>query len=492
MELWWESPATTRMADVEGLRFGIQELVEGALIHSSRIRVLSLQPAIRRTELAEEAARFNWKSFLETKFDNQNDPIGNTLTTGNDSRRFTQETASLNGGVKRTNRRGGEVQLSQRLWYLENNSRFLDPNPQGNTRLELQYTQPLLNGAGRAVNESRIALADIAVGTADDQWVDDLQQHLEAVSQAYWELYFARCDALQRQRLLQRAQEIREILLSRQTFDGDRRQFFRAETAVASRQSEIVRAMTQVRNAEAQVRLLVNDATLGRAAELTPREIPAMTGIPFSMGESLRVALLYRRDVSRAIRDIHSSTVQLGVARNQVLPKLDLMVSSYVAGLEGNGDAVRAYGNQFADGRPGYAFGLLFEAPFHNDAAQARAARSRLELQRAVSGFEWTVQQGLTQVELAVREVSTTHQEVSARHRAMLASRKETEYLLDRWRTIAGVDDSAANLLENLLDSQVRLAEEERNLVRAQVNYAIAILRLKREMGTLVQVQGCN
>ena len=41
-------------------------------------------------------------------------------------------------------------------------------------------------------------------------------------------------------------------------------------------------------------------------------------------------------------------------------------------------------------------------------------------------------------------------------------------------------------LLDNLLDAQERLADEEAAMVRAQVGYAMAIVRLKQEMGTLL------
>ena len=41
-------------------------------------------------------------------------------------------------------------------------------------------------------------------------------------------------------------------------------------------------------------------------------------------------------------------------------------------------------------------------------------------------------------------------------------------------------------LLENLLESQERVADEEAALVRAQIGYTLSIVRLKQETGTLL------
>jgi len=47
--------------------------------------------------------------------------------------------------------------------------------------------------------------------------------------------------------------------------DAVQRQVLRARAAVATRRSEIVRARTSIRNAESQLRLLVNDPVLVQA-----------------------------------------------------------------------------------------------------------------------------------------------------------------------------------------------------------------------------------
>lgn len=489
---WWDVPLRQPLQTPEmALPVSIAALSEGALRHSSYIQVITAVPQIQQTELVQQLANFDWRSYLETTYNDLNEPVGNTLTTGTNDTRFLDRTWSLDGGLRRRMPTGGEAKLYQRFGYHDNNSRFLAPNPQRTTRLELQFTQPLLRGAGRPYNESRIVLAQIQFDQSSDEVAEQLEMHLIKITEAYWELYRARAEFLQRQKLLAAAEAILLNLDQRRGVDAIERQVFRARAAVANRKSEMVRAGTAIRNWESQLRLLVNDPELVNAGgrEFAPTDSPLLWRVPLDMSESLHTALLHRPDISRAIREVRGAAVELGVAEQDVLPKLDLVASTYVAGLAPGADAGQAFVNQFVDGRPTYAAGLQFEIPLGNRAALAQAERYQLEMRRAMNRFRLTVEEALTSVETAVREVDTSFREMAARYQAMRAAEDEAAYLEDRWRVLPGVDDSAALLLENLLDAQERLADEEAALVRSQVNYALALTRLKGEMGTLLYMR---
>ncbi len=226
-------------------------------------------------------------AFLETTYNDVNEPVGNVLTTGTNEDRFKDRTWSANGGLRRNNHLGGKVELSQQLGTQQNNSRFLLPNPQGTSQLELRYTQPLLNGAGCAYNESRIVLAQIGTDISSDDLVEDLEGHLIKVTEAYWELYRARAEYVQRRKLLSSAEATLAILEAREGVDAVQRQILRARAAVATRRSEIVRAGTSIRNAESRLRLLVNDPALVHAGgrEFAPVDAPLMDALPVDHGQ---------------------------------------------------------------------------------------------------------------------------------------------------------------------------------------------------------------
>ncbi len=91
------------------------------------------------------------------------------------------------------------------------------------------------------------------------------------------------------------------------------------------------------------------------------------------------------------------------------------------------------------------------------------------------------------EVEIAVREVETTFQELQAKRELVVAAQADTTYLHKRWEALPGDERSASFLLEDLLDSQDRLASAEAAYSQAPVDYTLSLVRLNRTLGTLLQ-----
>ena len=490
---WWADQIISPVGIGNGhVEVSVEALIQNAIRHSPHIQVAATAPHILQTAVFEESAAFDWNSFLESQYVSENDPIGNTLTTGNNEDRFRQQEWFARGGLSRRTQTGGSVEALQRFGHLDSNSRFLDPRNQGSSRLELNFRQPILNGRGRAVNQSLIVLANIDFRSASDDFLNELQLHLVTVTESYWELVRARAVYLQRKRLLQSAEQILRNLEGRSKVDSLQRQVLRAKAAVARRRSEIARSLTSIKNAQSQLRLLVNSPDISGSGgmEFTPMDLPTMDQLPvdIELADVMSTALMNRPDISRSIRDLHAANVRLGVARNDALPKLDMIVGTYLAGLEGDSDVFQSWTKQFTEGSPGFNVGFDYEFPIGNRAAKARQARRQWETTRSLHLFRQTVETSLTEVEVAAREVQTTHQEMLGRYHSMVAAKRESTYLVDRWQTLPEVNDSVTLLLEDLLDSQERLADEESAFVNAQVQYSIAIVQLKQAMGTLFRV----
>ncbi len=197
---WWDAairqplrpPATVTTID-------LQNVLLRALRHSAQIRVLQETPQIRRTAIDEAAAEFDWTSFLESQWTDTSEPVGNRLTTGGPTR-FRDEYLSASAGVRRRIRTGGRFEIAQEFGHQQNNSLFFDPPNQGSSRLTLNYTQPLLRGAGSEYNTSLTLLAEIDTAASCDEVASQLQVLLLNVTRAYWGLYLERGILLQRRR----------------------------------------------------------------------------------------------------------------------------------------------------------------------------------------------------------------------------------------------------------------------------------------------------
>ncbi len=487
---WWD-PLVKQQAGLapSGLPVDVTSLVQQALIHSPKVQVLQADPEVQLRVVKQEEAVFDWRAFLDTKYDDLNDPVGNTLTTGNNDTRFVDNKTNGAAGLKRKTTTGGEFKVSQQIGHEYNNSRFLLPNPQTTSRLELSFRQPLMNHAGVQYNQNQIVLARINANMTSDESLEELQSHLFSVAEAYWKLYRARAEFFQRQKLLSSAQKVLTTLEGRNQVDTIPRQILRARAAVARAESRMQRAVTDIRNAESQLRLLVNDPEMlnNGPVEFMPTETPAVMPSPVGLRESLQSALVNRPDISEAIREMRAAGVRMGVSKNEMLPKLDFIVSSYVAGLQNNAQIIDSITDQYSLARPGYTVGLEFEVPLGNRMAKAKLEQRQWELKRAINSFRTTVETSLTEVEISSREVETAWRELLGKYSAMLAAQNEVSYLQDRFNVLPMVEESSMLLLEDLLDGYERLADEESAFVQAEANYALSIIQLRRATGTLMR-----
>lgn len=490
---WWDGVINKSFRDKStSLDVDAESLVLKALEHSPQVTAMRIDPTIREFIIYEEQADFDWTSFIESTYDNRSEPIGSTLISGTTGiSRYRDNNVQGKAGIKKKLDNGGKIDVSQKLGYQDNNAAYFIPVNQGTTRMEVNFTQPLLRGAGDTVAQSRIVLAQLDQSFSSHELSEKLQDHLVAVYQAYWSLYRARANRLQKDRLLQRAVKISELIEARQGVDSITRQVLRAKAAVASRRSEIIRADLAIRTAEAQLRLLVNSQDLKEHSqlEMLPTELPMSEEMDVSLRGSVETALTHRPDVAQAIQRIKAETLRLGVAKNELLPKLDVLFGTYVMGLQGHGDVSQSFEDQFSRGRPSFTVGVMFEYPLGNRAAKARHERREWELMKAVKEFEASVESGMTEVELSVREMETAYQEMLSHFQAMVAAENEAEYLEERWKLLPGNDQTISFVLEDILEAQARVAAEEADFVSAQVAYVLSIVNLKRSTGILLN---CN
>ncbi|MEM7315178.1 MAG: TolC family protein, partial [Planctomycetota bacterium] len=373
-------------------------------------------------------------------------------------------------------------------WLEDSNSTFFQPNDQGTSRLNLSYTQPILRGRGRTYNTALVVLAQIDADIARDEFMRQLQSHLLEITRAYWTLYLERASLLQKAQLYERASSTLSEVEARRGMDAVGSQIARVRAAVADRRAQLIRAQTAVRNAQERIIALVNDPNIANveSLELVPVDQPTMALFPVDMKTSVSTALRVRPEIGQAIKQVRAACHRLGMAKNEILPQLDLLIQGYLAGLRGNDDVGGALEDQFSEG-PGYSVGVRYEFPICNRAARARLLRRKLELRQLKNQFDTTAETLLLEVKTAVREVDTSFREMNAKYQAMAAAAQQLDYIQQRWRALAGEERSATLYLEDLLDAQQKLTDAEFGFLTANTTYNLALMNLKRAQGTLLQ-----
>ena len=140
--------ATPLREESPPIQVSIDALIVGALEHSSQIKVFGQLPLIRETAVIEAQAAFDSYRFLDTNWDDISEPTGSTLTAGSGVTRYSNEQWSEGAGLRKRTTGGGVWEARQEIGFQQSNSQFLLPNPQGTSRLSLDFTQPLMRGRG--------------------------------------------------------------------------------------------------------------------------------------------------------------------------------------------------------------------------------------------------------------------------------------------------------------------------------------------------------
>lgn len=489
---WWTPHVGSALQDQDlPQAITLEQTIVEALQHSEQIKVFSELPLIRETAVIEASSAFDWNHFMDTRWDDVSEPIGNSLTAGAGATRFNDHNWTGRTGLRRRTVSGGTFDVSQQFGFQDNNSQFFVPDPQGTARLVLGFTQPLMRGRGKVYNKSLIVLAQIDKNAAKDEFRRQTESHLLEVTRAYWALYLERAAYFQRINLYLRGKQILDRLEARSSLDAADVQVAAARAAVASRQSDLVRAKAAVANAQARLRSLVNSPTLVDV-EVLPSDVPTLELSQVNLDESVAIAFQRRPEVLQAIKQNKAACVRLNMSRNELMPVLNLVTQTYLSGLEDQGDSLAAFSRQFDTGSPSYGIGLVYERPVGNRAAKARLRRRRLELRQIEHQYATTLENIRYEVAVGVNELRTSLQELSTKSQALASRQRQLEALQLRWTQLPPRQNGAALALQDLLETQATVANAEYEYLSAQLTYNLALVNLKKVTGTLLSSENIN
>lgn len=167
------------------------------------------------------------------------------------------------------------------------------------------------------------------------------------------------------------------------------------------------------------------------------------------------------------------------------MPALNLVLSTYVAGLRGDTDIPGAYVDQFTEGEPGAGAGFNFQYPLGNRAAQIAMRQRRL----AVARFRHNLQAVIAQVTLDVRDQATENNKyaevLDIEYDALQQAVRDLRYLETRKQFLVDGSRVADLYLEDMLRSQDRLLSAEFSFLGSQIRGALALAALARATGIL-------
>ena len=436
-------------------------------------------------------------------------PQQNTITTGTTA--LVTQAQTYNFGVSQGFLTGGTATLSFNNGIQDQNAIRNIFNPSTTSALDLQVSQPLLQGFGFALNNRNIRIAKNNIRVNDFTFQQQVISTVANVIQLYWNLvsYIENVEVDQQ-----------ALAYSTKLLEDNKKQVeigtlapvevTRAEAEVASDQQNLLTAQTTVRQQEVILKNAISRNGIASLSIGDARIIPTdRIRIPdvepvIPMQDLVAEALNRRPDLAQTQLQLENSKITLTGTRNAMLPTLNLIADLRNNGLTGlpnplannTGSSnistvnsadpffIGGYGNVlgqiFSRNFPNYSVGAQLNIPLRNRAAQANMAIAQLQLRQS----ELQVQKSVNQIRQDVNNALIAIEQARARYSAADKSVVLEQQLLDAEQKKFALGTSTPF---NVIQVQRDLANSQLAEVQALTAYGLAKAQLDQALGTTLE-----
>jgi outer membrane protein TolC len=401
---------------------------------------------------------------------------------------------------------GGNFTLSLEYQYQWNNQLFQNLNPTFGSTLSFALTQPLLRNFGWTVSRNKIVVAQYSLDASRSDFKRTLMTTVYNVEQAYWNLVYAN----ENLKALQQSLQLGRDLLAKTKKEVEVGQkapieVLNAETTVAGREADILQAEAQVRRSCDQLAVLLNleGAPAAGGTTILTVDKPEFKPYEITYEEALQKALAHRPELEEAKFGIETKKVNFTVARNQLLPQLDLQLQKTSPGISGDlyiydptnpfapptpgpkGSASSAFRDAFKFLYNNWTAGVTLTIPFGDMVGRSNYAYAKLDLEQTQARLKNQEQQIALQVSDAVLTLETAAKSVDACRVARELAEKQLE---------AEMKKLNVGLSTNyfVLTYQDQLATRRSLELKALVDYNIALANIAQVTGTTLEARNIS
>jgi outer membrane protein len=351
-------------------------------------------------------------------------------------------------------------------------SRF---NPVYNSDVVLSVSQPLLRGAGTAVNRANIERARLGITRANYDFKDSVLSTVRNVESAYYDLAYARAQLDVRRFSLEVAEKLlEENRTRRDTGTAIELDVLQAEVGLANARRALLQAEQTAKNAEDSLLSLINPFQFDVAPG--PVVLPDIGAVTVSFDRSYKLTRDQAPELASTQLSVEQLKLDASVAKNNQLPTLDLD-----AGLGYNARKSSA-GEATADvwGSDGYNWqvGATVNLPWGLRADKARYRQALTSVNREQIRLQQIDQSLLIQVRSAIRAVETNDESLRI---AILATKlSEEQFEAEKARN------------DNGLSTFRRVQEAKEDLDTARISELQAKVTLHNALADLARLEASS
>jgi outer membrane protein TolC len=429
-------PATMQAEQPTGpvRRLTADEVVNMALEQNLGLRAERLAPQIQDLSVAQALGAFTPSLFSTIRTASDESPSSSFLSGATETINDDQFTSNV--GVRQNVRWGGGNYEVSWAGSRSTTTRFTSFNPQLQSSLNAQYTQPLLRNFAIDSFRQQLQQNQKQREIADVQLREAIAQTTRTVRNAYWDLVAAIANHQVQTESLQLAREqLRNNRTRVEVGTMAPIDIVEAEAEVARNEEAVIVSEANIRSFEDRLRALIADPTSADfwTMRIEPTDQPAMAPQQaIDVDAAVRNALQNRTDILQTRKQLESADINVRYFANQRLPDVNLQATYGLVGLGGTqyefgqggfpppiiGQTARGFSSVLSDvfrnQFPSWTVGVSVGYPLGRSQAEAGLARSRLQLQQGQVSIRNLELQVTTAVRDAGRQVNTNRKRVQA------------------------------------------------------------------------------
>jgi len=457
----------------------IEQALARTLSNSPEIRVVSFDPSISKQDITRAASEFDVTAFGDLNFENEDNPPNSIYQSGQSDER------TLETGIKQKSITGSEWSLSYAMTRSWDDLSGRTLSTRYEPIIGFQLRQPLLRDAWQEVALAGVDAAKLNYRISLLVFRQKAEETAVGVISAYWRLLQARRDLEIHQGLLDSTLETLEKVVSRKEIDASELHIKQTEASAKTRVAALIQARKRIFDAQDVLIRLMADAQLNvlDTFNIIPATEPSQELEMPEESKLLELALKKNPVIQQARIGTEIADINIRVAENQDMPRLDLTASARTQGL--------AKGPENAQDRLtngdylSYGLGLSLEYPLGNRQREAELIQRRFERRQAFTILHNVADQAAQLTRERARRIETNYSEIQVQKDAIEAARIYLEVLEDT-ETIR--EQLTPEFLLVKLQAQEILANAQMAEVRAIVEFNIALAELAQTLGTVLEL----
>jgi outer membrane protein TolC len=473
------------------VELGLQDAVSRALENNLDIAVEKFNPDASGQNVKQLEGYYQPVLFSTISQTSQTDPARNVFAG---AEKVDTDTLTYDFGASHPLPTGGNLRVDFNNTRTNTNSVFSTFNPSFSSLFNASLTQPLLRNLKIDDTRLQIRVARKNREISDAQFRQTVVNTVASVKQLYYDLIYA-IDNFEAQKkslaLAKKLLEENQIRVRVGTMAP--LDVVAAESEVAGRDEGVILAENALLEAEDLLRRAIfskNDPDTW-ALRIVPKDRPSAEQSAVDLATAMTTALEKRTDIVAARKNVESAELNVDFARNQRLPRVDLVAGYGTSGVGGTlierdglgGPIVRTipggYGDALSDvfgaEFPTWSLGVNVSYPILNKQANAAAARARILKDQAVASLHRLEMQVAAEVRSAARAVDTNFKRVQSTQAARV---------LQERRLDAEEKKFAAGMSTNF-----QVTQSQRDLALAEVAELRAIADYRKSLVNFERVQ---